>query len=194
MEQHPIPQNITGYQFRLVGDMTLKQFAMLAGGIIVALLFYYSPFPAFFKFPFVIIFGLGGIALAFFPINDIPLDRWTIVFFKSIYSPTQFFWKKNEKIPEFLETKNQAPIMPVVATIPTQAETVRLSEYLGTLLPQPASSLEKTEKDLLDRYSALFQQTTAVGYTAAAPVVSIQTSTQTMPIPLGYSALDSAPT
>jgi len=52
MEQHPIPQNITGYQFRLVGDMTLKQFAMLAGGIIVALLFYYSPFPAFFKFPF----------------------------------------------------------------------------------------------------------------------------------------------
>jgi len=38
MEQHPIPQQITSYEFKLVGEMTLKQFAKAAGGIILALL------------------------------------------------------------------------------------------------------------------------------------------------------------
>ncbi|KKR52786.1 MAG: hypothetical protein UT88_C0021G0001, partial [Candidatus Woesebacteria bacterium GW2011_GWD2_40_19] len=38
MEQHPIPQNISSYQFRLVGDMTLKQFFQLAGGFLVGLI------------------------------------------------------------------------------------------------------------------------------------------------------------
>ncbi|EKD47460.1 MAG: hypothetical protein ACD_66C00049G0001, partial [uncultured bacterium] len=27
MEQHPVPQNVTGFQFKLIGDITLKQFA-----------------------------------------------------------------------------------------------------------------------------------------------------------------------
>ena len=35
METHPVPQNISSYEFRLVGDMTLKQFLYLAGGILL---------------------------------------------------------------------------------------------------------------------------------------------------------------
>jgi hypothetical protein len=39
-EQHPIPQQISAYHFRLVGDMTLKQFFEVAGGAIIALIIY----------------------------------------------------------------------------------------------------------------------------------------------------------
>jgi len=31
MEQHPIPQQISSYEFKLVGEMTLKQFLKAAG-------------------------------------------------------------------------------------------------------------------------------------------------------------------
>ena len=36
MKQHPIPQDITGYKFHLIGAMTLKQFAEVAVGAIIA--------------------------------------------------------------------------------------------------------------------------------------------------------------
>ena len=34
LQQHPVPQHIASYEFKLIGDMTIKQFAYLAGGII----------------------------------------------------------------------------------------------------------------------------------------------------------------
>ena len=37
MEQHPIPQQISSYEFKLIGDMTLKQFLKAAIGIILAI-------------------------------------------------------------------------------------------------------------------------------------------------------------
>ena len=36
MEQHAIPQQISNYEFKLVGDMTLKQFLKAAAGIVLA--------------------------------------------------------------------------------------------------------------------------------------------------------------
>ena len=94
MEQHAIPQQISSYQFRLVGDMTLKQFFQLAGGCLVSLLFYASSLPAIVKWPLIIFFALLGVALAFLPFEERPLEKWIVAFFKSIYSPTMFAWAK----------------------------------------------------------------------------------------------------
>ena len=49
MEQHPIPQQISSYEFKLVGEMTLKQFAKAAGGIIIALVINSAPLVFFIK-------------------------------------------------------------------------------------------------------------------------------------------------
>ncbi|MFA6462708.1 MAG: hypothetical protein WCT51_01505 [Candidatus Shapirobacteria bacterium] len=38
MEQHAIPQQISSYEFKLVGDMTLKQFLKAAVGIVWAIM------------------------------------------------------------------------------------------------------------------------------------------------------------
>jgi len=86
MDQHPVPQQISSYQFRLVGDMTLKQFLELAGGALVGLLFYASSLPGIIKWPLIIISVLFGAALAFLPLEDRPLEIWVLAFFVSISS------------------------------------------------------------------------------------------------------------
>ncbi len=106
MEQHAVPQDITGFKFKLVGDMTLKQFGELAGGAILAYLFFASGLHPIIKWPLVIFFAFFGVALAFLPIQERPLDVWLANFFKAIYRPTYFTWRKDaqqvsvEKPPE----------------------------------------------------------------------------------------------
>jgi hypothetical protein len=110
-QQHPIPQEISTYQFRLVGDMTLKQFFQVASGIVIALIIYSSPIIGIIKWPLVIIFGLAGVALAFLPIEERPLERWVIAFIRSVYSPTLFFWKKTENPPLYFQEGGLATIV-----------------------------------------------------------------------------------
>lgn len=99
MQPHPIPQNVTSFQFHLIGDMTLKQFGYLAiGSTIAYLLFVFlSPIYPLVAWPLTIISAISGFALAFLPINSRPLDSWIGAFFKAIYSPTKRVWKKGSK-------------------------------------------------------------------------------------------------
>ena len=86
MEQHPIPQNVTKYQFHLIGDMTIKQFLMLGGGIVLAFIsFKLTILPTFLRLPLAGIFAGGGAALAFVPFEERSLDIWLINFFRAIY-------------------------------------------------------------------------------------------------------------
>lgn len=99
MQPHPIPQNVTSFQFKLVGDMTLKQFGYLAAGTVIAyiifvLLSHDYPFVAW---PIIVTSALTGVAFAFLPIGSRPLDHWLSAFLKAIYSPTKREWRKNHK-------------------------------------------------------------------------------------------------
>jgi hypothetical protein len=94
MEQHAIPQQISSYEFKLVGDMTLKQFLKAAAGIILALLINASGLIFFLKWPLMLLCGGGGLMLAFVPFQDRPLETWVTAFLKSIYSPTIYTYKK----------------------------------------------------------------------------------------------------
>jgi len=94
MEQHPIPQQISSYEFKLVGEMTLKQFGKAAGGVILALIVNSSHLVFFIKWPLVFVFAAGGLALAFVPYQDRPLETWLLAFIKSIYNPTVYLYKK----------------------------------------------------------------------------------------------------
>jgi len=94
MNQHAIPQQISSYEFKLVGEMTLKQFAKAAAGIILAMLINSTKLIFFIKWPLIAIFAGGGLAFAFVPFQDRPLEVWIGAFLKSIYSPTIFLYKK----------------------------------------------------------------------------------------------------
>ena len=155
-EQHPVPQQISTYQFRLVGDMTLKQFLELAGGALVGLFFYASAIPALFKWPLIIISVLVGVALAFLPLEDRPLEVWILAFFKSIYSPTLFYWRKTNR-QYFQDESVPSPPLNIIAPQGNQ----KLNEYLGE---KPESknpffaNMEKAEKVFLDKVGGLFSQ------------------------------------
>jgi len=94
MEQHPVPQNVTTFQFRLIGDMTLKQFGYLCAGAILSYISYKLPLPFLFTWPLAALFALLGIGFAFVPIEERPMDVWVFSFFKRIYSPTQYVWQR----------------------------------------------------------------------------------------------------
>lgn len=94
MEQHAIPQQISSYEFKLVGDMTLKQFLKAAAGIIIALLINSTKIAVLIKWPLMFLFGGLGLALAFLPLEDRPLETWIFSFIKSVYAPTIFIYNK----------------------------------------------------------------------------------------------------
>ena len=128
IEQHPIPQDVAGYKFRLIGDMTLKQFIWLAGGIILGLFIYQLPLPFFFKYPLAAIaVGLGA-GIAFVPIEGRAMDKWLIAFIKSIYSPTQYVWSKQSEDRE---------ISSVLAVKPTTPPTPKIIPPITTNSPKP---------------------------------------------------------
>lgn len=154
MEQHAIPQQISSYQFRLVGDMTLKQFFQLAGGALVALLFYAAPLPGYVKWPFIVVSALLGVALAFLPFEERPLERWIVAFFRAVYSPTSFLWQETKNPVIFFQEEAQAPAEKIIAPGGEQA----LNAYLASSAQQPGftGKLEQAESSFLAKIGQFF--------------------------------------
>ena len=160
MEQHPIPQQISSYQFKLVGDMTLKQFFQVAGGVVVSLIFYSTPLHPIIKWP-IILFSAGlGAAMAFLPFQERPLEKWIIAFFRSIYSPTLYTWKKTEKPPVFY---TEEAVVPAITAVPASNSTQTTDKN--------TTNLEEAEKSFLSKIGGLWNVSATPANTPAQPSV-----------------------
>ncbi len=142
MEQHPVPQNVTTFQFRLIGDMTIKQFGYLAGGAILAYISYILPLPFFFTWPLTVIFAFLGVGFAFIPVEERPMDIWVLSFLKSVYAPTQFVWHRTQQ-----STPVQKPtvIPPTTSAALTQKTVLSQSQ---TQIPAPATLQSQASKPI----------------------------------------------
>lgn len=155
LEQHPVPQHISSYQFRLVGEMTLRQFSFLAGGCVLGLLFYAAPLLPIIKWPLIILFVFTGFALAFMPLQERPLDKWIVAFLKAVFSPTQFIWQKKPQTPDiFKATPRRAPVSKAPVPPPSRK---KLTQYLETLPSEPKSPLELEEEKFVKKTIGMFQ-------------------------------------
>ena len=94
MDNHPIPQDVTGFQFKLIGNMTVKQFAYLATGVVLAFIFFQLPISFLIKIPICSFFAILGIGLAFFPVSGRPMDLMIGNYIKALIKPTQFVYEK----------------------------------------------------------------------------------------------------
>ena len=148
MEQHPVPQHIASYEFRLVGDMTIKQFGWLSAGVALALVFYALPIPSFFKWPLVLFCGFTGAAFAFMPFEERPLSAWCLAFYRAVVSPTQFLWQKKAIQPQIFAPIHRTEPLTKTPFVPTDKN--QLGEYLRTLPGNESKSLldQKEEKFL----------------------------------------------
>jgi hypothetical protein len=131
MQQHSVPQQIASYEFRLVGDMTLKQFGWLASGAIVGLLIYSLPIIPMIKWSLILTAGFTGFAFAFLPIEERPLSTWLVAFFQAIFSPTLFIWKKSGIIPDFFHHRPRSGDQLAKSSPPV--DRAQLNEYLKSL-------------------------------------------------------------
>lgn len=189
MEQHAIPQNVSSYQFKLVGDMTLKQFFQLAGGFLVALIFYSAPLIGIIKWPFVIVSAILGVSLAFLPLEERPLERWIFAFFRAIYAPTEYFWQHSKVAPLYFQPEPASAASS--DTAPPQEKA--LQEYLATTTQKtgPLANLDKAEQGFLATLSGIFTGTVSQVSTGVPPVapVPVVTTPQVAPLPINNQPL-----
>lgn len=137
MDQHPIPSQISSYEFKLVGEMTLKQFLKAAAGIVLAVLINSTKIVFIIKWPLMIFFAGLGLALAFVPFQDRPLENWIIAFIRSIYSPTIFLYRKR-KVENWLDLdltkKEESEEEDYDMVVPNyQKDNRKLKEFLRVL-------------------------------------------------------------
>lgn len=152
MENHPIPQDITGFQFKLIGDMTVKQFAYLGAGVVVGWILFILPIAVFIKLPLAGLSIFAGVGFAFLPIEGRPMDLMISNFAKAIFSPTQFIYQKTGGHLWIPVEKN---ILPATQS---QSQAQNLS---GEDLKAYLNSLPKRQKNELDRKEMVFFESLA---------------------------------
>jgi len=177
MEQHPVPQNIAEFKFKLFGSLTAKQFFTLIVPLSLAALIFFSGLPVIIRLPLSLVIGIFAFFIALVPINGQSFDKWAVAFIKAVLSPTQRIWIKDKQIPDFLSVIIKPPI--VEEKMPEEVKAQKkekLIAYLKTLPKDSASPLDVKEQAALSE----------IDYTAEIPVQAVSPppveSTQQPPI------------
>lgn len=151
MENHPIPLDVTGFKFKLIGSMTIKQFLyLLAGGVLVSLTLLF-PGNLLLKAPFITLFSLIGFSLAFVPIDGRPMDKMIVNFIKLVPSENLFIYRKkgaNLSSFEIFDAPKQE--------VKVDESTTKNLPTTPTLLKKPHVKLEPNELDFLKRVRGFF--------------------------------------
>jgi hypothetical protein len=141
-KQHAVPQNIMDVEFKLIGDLTMRQFSyLLLCGILAYLSFVVVV--GIFKIPLGIIFILLGLGLAFVPLGERGLDDWIASFVRAINLPTQRIWKKEPEIPIAFSYQNINVIKQELITLAPTSSRRKLEQYLK-------NQVEEEKTDPLD--------------------------------------------
>jgi hypothetical protein len=128
MDQHAIPREITNFEFKLIGFLTIKQFIYVVIFVVLGLAIYLIvPIPVINVFLGIMVAAIGP-ALAFIPINDRPLEVWLRNLIKRLLSPTQYTYQKNNASPAALQNNFSYSSSTVSAHIDSQR---KLSNYLS---------------------------------------------------------------
>jgi len=146
---HKIPQHVTGYEGRIIGKFTARQFTYLAIGGIVIFIVVSAPIPSKLKFV------LGAIDVGFSALMALvnyegrSTDTWIVHFLKAVLSPTQRIWLKKEIVPEYLLPSYQVPMRRKGQKKKTGEELERFLQFWsGTEKP---SDLTAEEKEFLEK-------------------------------------------
>lgn len=106
MEQHPVPQNVIGVEFKLFGSFTLKQFGKIMIGCVAGLGFFFSGLPIYLSLPLTAASVLLGLGTAIVP----QLGTWVSGYIKALFISPRYVWMKQGKAPEVLTQKQRAEL------------------------------------------------------------------------------------
>ena len=180
---HPVPQQVFGVEFKLVGDLTLRQFLILAVFGFFAFLLFSLPIFVFLRFLLAGMVFLAGILFALVPFQDQPLDRWLVAFFRAIYAPTRRVWIKSAEPMEFLVMEIPKIVRTVEQAVSPEESRRRLEALLATVKEEGTlTTLDIAENRFLESIKILSR---GMLVSAPAPAVSpaIPSVTVTPPLP-----------
>ena len=163
-----MPRQITTFEFKLIGFLTLKQFIYLVVFMPMGFIVYrLVPIPLV-NILLAALVGACGVAFAFVPINDRPLDVWIKNMFKRLTSPTQYVYKKKNSPIYFLKNlffvsdphrvmthiESQEKLAAYLAKTKTSATAPnQKKQAIATLLEKPKEALIEKKKGLPDKPS-----------------------------------------
>ncbi len=154
--KHPVPQNVMDVEFKVVGDLTVRQIVYIAIGFSIAYIFYRSGLPVVWQYGLAIFMVLLTLAVAFVPYEDRGLDKWLVIFIRSMFGPTQMIWQKSYSSPAYFLSDYAQIIRNEIITLTPVKNRTKLEEYLE-LIEDKGDELE------IERSSKLSQITDLMG-------------------------------
>jgi len=148
-QQHAVPQNIMSVEFKLIGDLTVRQFVYLAGGITISFLVNKLGLPVFFRYPIAGVFLLGGIGMAFLPIQDRGLDQWIRNFLVIVFAPQQRVWRKSPQLPEYFLSDYSRVVKQELVAITPSGSRQKVADYLNANFANQYDPLLEKESEFL---------------------------------------------
>ncbi len=205
MENHPIPQDVTGFKFRLIGSITVKQFLYILGAGALCGVFFIMPISFLIKWPAIMVIASLGAGLAFLPIEGRPMDVMLINFLKALPAENRYIFRKKGAeallhdyfIPQQMQ---KAPAGPT----PAQKDS-RKQLLLNQLVRKNTSyKVDAEERDQLNAISGIFNdtQTPVTGMSSidtgspqedTKPSVIVRPPTHSSPEPIKADAYTPAP-
>ncbi len=147
-KQHAIPQSIMSVEFKIIGDLTLKQFFFLMIFCGLAYLSFMTIQAVIFKWLFVIFFVGTGLAFAFLPLGDRGLDTWIVNFLRAMFLPNQFVYRKEENIPSVFLYQNLDVLKSELITLTPTSSRRKIEAYLEQQ-EAPVDKLDIDEKGFI---------------------------------------------
>ena len=154
---HKIPQNVTQYESKVVGNFTPRQFIYLAIGGVIIMFFFFLPFPGIVQFAAVLIVAPVSILFAIVSFQGRRTDTWIVYFLQAISKPTLRNWQKEAIPPQVLLPSY---VVPHHESKEEYKDNSDLEEFLSFWRSkQPVTDYSDDEKEFLQKISILSHAT-----------------------------------
>ena len=179
---HAVPQNIMSVEFKLIGDLSLKQFVFIAVPLTLGFIMYVFHVNNYITLVFTGFLLLIALFIDFVPIDDRPLDDLIVNFLIAIKNPTQRVWRKNPEFPNILKIPKML--------IPQEKKDNEIATFMyqspiDSNLNSPSSSdaskfLDQREKVLIDNIDKLNDSLNSIpaGNSMVSPSINNNIPTQ----------------
>lgn len=176
-KQHAVPQNIMDVEFRIIGDLTMRQFFYLLvfGGVAYTVFTFFRE--SVFRWPLVLGSSAIGVFLAFVPVEDRGLDVWVVSFFRAIYSATQMLWRKEPELTPAFAYQSLSMVRQELITLAPTSSRRKLEEYLETgVQNKKTDPLDIPEAAFIEKVHNAFVQSAEAGTVVAVKEPEIEES------------------
>lgn len=158
MQAHRIPQHVTGFESRILGNFTAKQFVYIAVAIIAAFFIFTALPPTFSTIIITAVVGLFGFVFALANVQGRSMDEWAIHFVNALMSTPQFVWEKREETPRIL-IPSYSPKIPSKERKKSEGAERKTADFVKFWRAEKETEYSDFERQAINRLNKLEERT-----------------------------------